>query len=341
MFCDEPILKVFDLELKETLQPGWCNSFLQIAHRFEYHTTYGRWYLFETENFYITVGYDGVVKYEKPYEFPEERYDIERIGDGEASCYEDMIFTGQHICAVEDQGYYTTIVFDDFSWKLYVYGETDDKWFENRSCHHGDEIIPVGAHLLKKCPCGGTPELYFDQADDFFVRCGSCHAATYSNIRLKESADAWNRGDTPVTVMTTDEYFKEVVTTQKIKRIVVSDRCLEMCGEDSGWAEEMIVEFENTKIGVRTTRLGEDVSKFAFSNPITDYNKEIYSHVIRPTFGEIKYLDRYEIYGCEAMTFALDDTKLTVSTDGRDLLLGLAEPHENNFVVAKRNKLFC
>lgn len=46
-----------------------ANSFLQIKYNFEYHTTYGLWYLFETENHYITVGYDGVVKYKKPYEF--------------------------------------------------------------------------------------------------------------------------------------------------------------------------------------------------------------------------------------------------------------------------------
>ena len=72
MFCNEPILKVFKLKLKETLQPKWCNSLLQITHKFEYHTTCGLWYLFETENFYITVGYDGVVKYEKPHEFSKE-----------------------------------------------------------------------------------------------------------------------------------------------------------------------------------------------------------------------------------------------------------------------------
>ena len=87
-------------------------------------------------------------------------------------------------------------------------------------------------------------------------------------------------------------------------------------------------------------RLGEELSKFVFSNHITNYNEEIYSYIIQPTFGEIKYLDRYEIWGREEMTFLLDDTKLTISTNGQELLLGLAEPHENNFLVAKRVKLF-
>lgn len=142
MFCDEPIQKVFKMKLKEELQPEWCNSLLQITYKFEYHTTYGLWYLFEMDNFYITVGYDGVVKYQKPYEFSKKQYDIEIIGDGETPCYEDLIFTGQHIRSVENHGNYTLICFDDFSWKLYVYGENDDKWFENRSYGRGTSLFP-------------------------------------------------------------------------------------------------------------------------------------------------------------------------------------------------------
>ena len=151
----------------------------------------------------------------------------------------------------------------------------------------------------------------------------------------------WNKRNTPASACTTYEYFKETVATQKINRIVVSNRYLEMCEDDTCWSEEVIIEFENTKIGVSNIRIGEDFSKFVFSNQITNYNKELYSCVIQPTFGEIKYLDCYEIYGCEEMTFALDDTKLTISTNGQELRLSLAEPHENNFIVAKRNKLFC
>ena len=41
--------KGFKLELKDSLQPKWCNSLLQITHMFEYNTTYGLWYLFETK----------------------------------------------------------------------------------------------------------------------------------------------------------------------------------------------------------------------------------------------------------------------------------------------------
>ena len=113
-----------------------------------------------------------------------------------------------------------------------------------------------------------------------------------------------------------------------------------MCDEDSCWADEIIIEFERTKIGVSNICLGKDSSKFVFSKQITNYNEEVYSHIIQPTFGEIKYLDRYEIYGHEETTFVLDDTKLMISTNGQELFLSFAEPPENNFVIAKRNKLF-
>ena len=61
----------------------------------------------------------------------------------------------------------------------------------------------------------------------------------YSNMWFKESMDAWNKGDTPITAFTTDEYFKETVSTQKIKRIVVSNRYLGICEDDSCWADEI------------------------------------------------------------------------------------------------------
>ena len=67
-------------------------------------------------------------------------------------------------------------------------------------------------------------------------------ASTYSNMWFKESMDAWNKGDTPIIAATTDEYFDETVSTQKIKRIVVSNRYLEMCEEDSCWVDKVIID---------------------------------------------------------------------------------------------------
>lgn len=341
MFCNEPILKIHELILQENLRPERSDALFQITNCFEYHTTFGYWYLLETENFYITVGYGGVIKYKKPYEFSQEEFIISTTEKDDAPMYEDLIFTGQRICAVEKQGDYTLISLDDFSWKLYVYDENDDKWFENCSYGSGDEIVPVGVHLLKNCSCGGKPEIYIDHVDDFFIRCGSCHSATYSNMLFKKCMDDWNMGNTPITLSTTKEYFEKAVSTQKIKRIVVESDGLEMLDEGSCRADGIIVEFENTMISLRNTRLGEDSSKFVFGMPLARYNKNLYSFTIYPTVGELKFLHYDKIYGDEEMVFVLDDTKLNILTDGIQLFLSLAEPHENNFVVAKRSKLFC
>lgn len=340
MFCDEPIQKVFSLELKEGLRPKWCNSFLQIMNRFEYHTTYGLWCLFETESFYITVGYGGVVKYPKPYKFSEEKYSIDILGDEESPSYEGVIFTGQHIRSVENQGKETLVHFDDFSWKVFVYGEKEDKWFEFRSYGTGDEIVPVGVHLLKKCPCGGKPEIYLDHVEDFFIRCGACHASTYANMYFKECMDDWNKGNTPITLSTTGEELQKALSTQKIKRIVVSDKCPGRMQEDSCLADGVIIEFDSVKILLGTTKLGEEASRFA-CHSLTWYNEQVYSYVIYPSFGELKYLGCCKVGGHEEMSFLLDDVKLIITTDGRWLHVSLAKLSEDVCGEVKRNQLFC
>lgn len=340
MFCQEPIIKVMHLEIKEALQPKWYNSLLQITHSFEYHTTDGLWILLETENFYITIGYDGVIKYEKPYQFPLDKFDINNAGDGETSCYQEMVFVGQHICEVTTIANVITVCFDNFNLKLYTYTEKDEKWFEGRGFTHGDEIVPIGTHLLKNCSCGGQPEIYLDGVDDFFIRCKKCHKSTYADMWFKVCADAWNKSNTPITALTDTEYFDQTVKQQQIKRILVSNRHLEPCEDDSCWAEEIIIEFETVRIAVQNSCLGEEKSKLCFSYNITGYNAEIYDHIICPRVKELKYIDKYDVYGREEMLFELDDTKLTISANGQELFLSLAESWENNFVEAKRKKLF-
>ena len=340
MFCSEPIKKVLQLEIKEELQPNWYNSLLQITHNFEYHTTEGFWILLETDNYYITIGYDGVIKYPKPYEFPAEKFDVSEVGDGETPCYQEMIFVGQRICDVAIVANVHTIYFDNFKLKLFAYDEKDEKWFEGRLFTHGDELVPVGVHLLRKCACGGQPEIYLDGVDDFFIRCKECHASTYSDMWFKTSADAWNKGKTPINVLTDSEYFTKTIKEQKIKRILVSNRYLEESDETSCWTEEIIIEFENVRIGVQNSCLGEEKSKLCFSYNITNYNPDIYSRIVAPTTGEIKYLSTVDMYGREEISFELDDTRLTISANGQELFISLAEPWENNFVIPKRNKLF-
>ena len=341
-FCDEPIKTVLSLSFKDSLQQKRHNSYLKIYYKLEYYMTEGCWILFETDNFYITLGYDGVLKYKKPYEFSIEKYEMNIFGDGENPSYEDSIFIGQHICAVEKEAYCTVIRFDDFCLKLYACEAKDERWFYMHPPGLGDLPVPVGVHLLKKCHCGGNPEIYLDHVGDFFVRCRNCHSATLADFRFCGVVEEWNKRNTPYNVTTSAEYFDEAVSTQKLKRILASSMDIAILDDNSSvWTDCVIAEFEKSMFIIKDVSVDDDNMDFVFGS-VLDYNKEIYSYVIKPTFGELKYLKIYDdISGVKEMAFELDDTKLYISTSGDSLFISLAEPYENNFVVAKRDKLFC
>lgn len=335
MFCSEPIKRVLQMELREDVRPDWCDSLFQITYRFEYHTTDGFWILFETKSFYITVGFDGVIKYEKPYEFSTERFAIEAFGDGRGGTYEDLIFRGQRILSVEEFGNGALITFDDFAWKLCSYKE-------NGSLFHGlsgggDHAVPVGGHLLRSCACGGNPEIYLDRVTDFFIRCESCHRATYADMYFRNAMNEWNKSKTPITVETSTEKFNRIVREQEVKRIILSERGFEECDEGSSWTDAVIIEFEKDKILVQTTAIGDDASKICF-NSISAYNPEIFSKTVSPTFGQLKFLGLHNAWGREGLLFALDDTELDIFSSGCDFSVSLTEPCDNP--NAKRTKLF-
>jgi len=340
-FCNEPIEKVFQMNIRENIMPTWCDAYFQFCYKFEYHTTYGYWFLFETENFYITLGADGVIKYPKPHEFPQVDYEISEQGLGEEPFYEELIFTGQHICEVKTQGSITEITFDDFSMKIYSYKENESKWFEDCARGKGEHLMPVGTHMLGKCECGGLPEIYLDAHGDFIIRCSECHKATYSNMWFKTTMDDWNTNNTPITFSTGKEVFLKTVKEQKIKSIVVSKWWFEDCGEDSCWAQEMIFEFESTKIGVSAYAIDEDYSVFSYLPNITNYNPEMYCYKIAPTQDYIEYVGCDSIYGREEMLLKIDNTNLRIGTNAGGVVISLPEnKYENDGVEPQRTKLF-
>jgi len=336
MFLNEPIRAIYSLELSDACKPKECDALLVVAHRLEYHATCGYWYLFETDSFYVTVGYDGVVKYEKPYDFSAERYEISPLGMGDGSEYEDIIFVGQHICSVENVGY-TLVSFDDFALRLYTYGEEGLQICSSRGI--GDKAVPVGSHLLKKCSCGGNPEIYLDSQDDFFIRCDRCHSRTAADMWFGRAVDAWKRGDTPFAAEVSRENFDKAVKEQSIKRILLCDESLEECGEDSCRAEEIIIEFERVCFLVSGFGLGEDESRLCIGD-ISGYNSELYSRIISPDEGEIEYIGVNTVYGREELILLLRDRRLTISANGRELELDLEKPYEYGGEAVKRGRLF-
>ena len=195
MISNEPIIKVFELQYKEELIQDWHNAYLRTVGAFEYHVTEGYWLLFETKNFYVTIGYDGVQKYKKSYEFPKEKFECWYNGDEEWTDYKETLFVGQKIYSIELCDNHQVIYFDAFSLNLYVYGENDE-FYENDEWSNCDEkIMAVGAHLLKQCECGGKAELFCNERSDYAVRCSLCHKETYFDMILKQQIDAWNHRD--------------------------------------------------------------------------------------------------------------------------------------------------
>ena len=197
MILNEPIINVFELFYNDNFEQEWQNAYLRVTDSFEYHVTEGYWLLFETENFYVTVGYDGVQKYKKPYVFSEEKFEWWYNGDEEWTDYRKTIFEGRIIHSVNPQDCYQEIHFDSFSLKHYTYGENDEFFVNEEWLNNDEKIMAVGSHLLKPCECGGKAELLIDEQSDYAVRCSSCHKQTCFKMILKEQVEAWNNGDSP------------------------------------------------------------------------------------------------------------------------------------------------
>lgn len=202
MLLNEPILSVFELWHTEKYEGKNANSFFQKVGELAFHTTGDCWLVFYTEHFCVTLGCDGVKKYQLPFEFSNDKYEIWELGDEEWISEEETIFSGQRIHFVEEWIKGWRIKFDDFDMKLYTYDEQDDfidiqEYFKRGWINK----MAVGNHLLKrKCECGGSGELLVDERNDFAVRCSSCHKSTYFDMILKYQVDSWNLGDTPCVI---------------------------------------------------------------------------------------------------------------------------------------------
>ena len=69
MFCDEPILHVYQRMYCEDKEQPWHNAILRLTGSFEYHATEGYWLVFQTVHFVISLGYDGVQVYNNMADF--------------------------------------------------------------------------------------------------------------------------------------------------------------------------------------------------------------------------------------------------------------------------------
>ena len=343
MILNEPIIKTFELQYKEDLLQDWHNAYIHATGAFEYHVTEGYWMLLETENYYVTIGYDGVKKYEKPYVFDENKFEWWYNGDEEWTDYKDTLLEGQKIHSIEACDGYQTIYFDAFKLNLYVYGSDDEFNVNTGTFGDGKNVMAVGSHLLKKCSCGGNAEILCDERSDFAARCSTCHKATYFDMILKERIDAWNNGDSPCIIDTGYETLKDLLAKAKgIKNLALSSesRGFETMDETSCDCANIMIAFDESYFLLSSQKT--DGYNFDFTgSTISDYNREFWANVIKP-MENISFIREEQDYeGRKILRFRLDDVDLLIEATCWGLSVSLDEAqlllNGNNI---KRQQLF-
>lgn len=327
MLLDEPIKNVLELEYKDDYQQDWHNAYLHTIGVFEYHATEGHWLLFETENYYATVGYDGVQTYKKPYTFPIEKFNRWSVSDDEWTDYRETLFVGQKIHSIEQNEDHQSIYFDDFKLNLYIYGESDEFDIYSGTFGDGINVMAIGGHLLKKCECGGKGELLIDERSDFAVRCKRCHKATYFDMILKDQIEAWNTDNTPCIIDTGREALQELLKKKgEIKYIALptQNSTIEMIDDSCCVCENAVIAFEDTCFMLSWQRVCGN--KYDFTGSIvTNYNHDIWSGEIKSADPITFVREEEDFEGRKALRFKLDDVDLLIEAIPQGLAVSLDE----------------
>lgn len=327
MILNEPIIKVFELQYKEELLQDWHNAYLHTTGAFEYHVTEGYWMLLESENYYVTIGYDGVQKYNKPYVFDEAKFEWWYNGDEEWTDYKDTLLEGQKIHLIEAHDGYQTIYFDAFKLNLYVYGSEDEFNVNTGTFGDGINVMDVGSHLLEKCSCGGNAEILCDERGDFAIRCSTCHKATYFDMILKDQIDAWNIGDSPCIIDTGYETLKDLLAkTKEIRYLALSSRAhdFEMIDKATCGCANIMIAFDESYFLLSSQKT--DGYNFDFTgSTISNYNREFWTNVIKPTGSILFVREEQDHEGRKILRFRLDDVDLLIEATCWGLSVSLDE----------------
>ncbi|MBQ3014116.1 MAG: hypothetical protein IJN07_03635 [Clostridia bacterium] len=343
MLLDEPIKCILELGYTSKYHQRWHDAYLHTFGTFEYHVTEGIWLLFETENYYTTIGHDGVQTYKKPYTFPSAKFHYGNVSDDEWTDYRETLFVGQKIHSIEQNADHQSIYFDDFKLNLYIYEESDAFNFSTGTFGNGINIMDVGGHLLKKCKCGGKGELLIDERNDFAVRCQKCHKATYFDAILKDQIEAWNAHDIPCIINTGRETLQELLENKrKIKYIALSTspHAFEMINDSFCVCENAMICFEDTCFLLSSQQMCRH--KFDFSGFIcSNYNHHIWSKEIKAADTIAFVREETDFKGRKMLRFKLDDADLLIAADSHGLAVSLDEtqlPMNRNRI--KRKTLF-
>ncbi len=344
MILNEPIIKVFVLQYKDAFLQKWHHAYLHTIGAFEYHVTEGYWILVETENYYATIGCDGVKAYKKPYDFPKDKYVWWYDGDEEYTDHVDTLLNGQRIHSIEPCEGHQIVYFDSFELHLYVYGSEDEFNVDLGTFGNGPNVMAVGEHLLgRKCECGGKGELLCDERGDFSVRCRECHRATYFDMILKDQVDAWNNGDTPCVIDTGREMLFDCLNSKKaIKYLALCSGERDFLGIDATSCDcsNIIIAFEEKLFLLSTNKVAGYGYDFTGYN-IGEYNREFWVNVITPV-DRIYYIgEEVDYEGRKTLRFKLDDIDLLIEAKRFGLSVSLDEAQLHlNWEKTDRKALF-
>ena len=135
--------------------------------------------------------------------------------------------------------------------------------------------------LLRKCSCGGEPEMIIDFVDDFEARCSKCHRSTHAYMRPEDAAKHWNDGDDimekPLHIFWDDP---QGYLQGEVVAIHIADDEFDPITQQSINFMEAIIEYTDKKLCVEHDHGTIDIGR------ISSFNPEIYRYVIRPASGE-------------------------------------------------------
>jgi len=286
MFCNEPILKVYQKSIEDASNEYDC--FFDFFTELAFHTTHGYWLVFETENFFIEIGADGIKPIDKnQYEVEQKGYlvpcdehctGIEYISD------ESIIFVGKRILSIQQYEAKYTVTFDDFTLSVIPYPAGRFPTRLSRRIRNDTPVLGCDRHIKHQCECGGKAEIFLDHVSDFFARCKNCHKATMANMALSKVIIDWNAGNTPCVIDLISDNL-EKYWRGKIEYFAVSSRGINPISAQSCDFDSAIIKIDDALIHVEHRGANEDYGTFEFDN-CSGYNPEFYSRKVIATPGE-------------------------------------------------------
>lgn len=204
-FCDEPIIAGYEGANRYAYHDG-TNAYFDWRYDLSYHVTEDYRIVLETENFYISLEHDGVIKSPKQCsieEFAQTDECLEPLiddwekGGKPLVDYRSTLFVGERLLNVQQVNNYYLLTFDDFQLKLVPYKRHDDNFpssHRNKNAWSYNHVLGAERHLIGKCHCGGEGELLLDFVSDFVVRCKKCKKSTYAEIVAEDAIKEWNEG---------------------------------------------------------------------------------------------------------------------------------------------------